>query len=252
MKLDTGGRFLAQKNSIRHKGLALATSLKTLSSKLTGPSILPLVEAVRAKLLPTITYGSEAQKGRDAKILHATVTAYRVIFGLPKYTSPAQIRLEFGVQKQTFARQGTFITAWDRMRKAHGWMTLNTYTEPGAQAYFNLGYEKNIKIAFMKYRFGLLPCIQHTPPWLRNKAGSMCRLRGLASEDLLHLLCSCKELLKERKKLLKPLFNQRGIRTRRQALLACFAPSDPQLNCRAVKYLRLCGSKMPEIQTTGT
>lgn len=86
-----------------------------------------MVELIRAKLLPTITYGSEAQRGRDSKILVGVVAkVYRIIFGLPTRVSPAQIRLELGVQKQTLARQGATVIFWDKVRKSKPG-TLNWY-----------------------------------------------------------------------------------------------------------------------------
>lgn len=133
-------------------------------------------------------------------------------------------------------------------RRSHGWMILSSYTSLAAQKYLALGFDKSIKIQFLKYRLGLLPGIKHHPHWLKNQSDFICRLCGAAHEDMRHLLCTCKELAQERKQLLKPLFNQRGIRTRRQAVLACFAPEDTQLNCHLVKYLRQVEKRMPRNQ----
>lgn len=111
--LDSKGSFKPQCEDIKKRGLMTAVSLRNLKNKITWPSLLPIIKVIEAKMIPSITYGSEAMRGRDAEMVDGTVArALRMIFGLPRYTSPTQMRLEFGLAKEELARTGVYLKSW--------------------------------------------------------------------------------------------------------------------------------------------
>ena len=115
--IDNGGRFVNQRETIKRKGLALEITLR--NPKRRGTILTPLIRVAQVKILPTSTYVSEAKRGRDCKILDKTLSkAYRIMFSLPNYTPVAQIRLEFGLTKQSLARQGAYIICCKKIRRA--------------------------------------------------------------------------------------------------------------------------------------
>ena len=102
--IDSKGSYRPQNEAIKRKGVATAITLKNLKNKTAGPNFKPFIQVLHAKLVPALTYGSESMRGRDTKTLDTTIAkAIRLIFNLPRYTSPAQIRLEFEIQKQDMA-----------------------------------------------------------------------------------------------------------------------------------------------------
>lgn len=72
---------------------------------------------------------------------------------------------------------------------------------------------------------------------------------GMVPDDMPHLLCSCDKLLEDRKNLLNYHFIRCGILSRRQAVLACFAPHDPQLNCSLVRFMKTVEKKTPSLDS---
>lgn len=77
----------------------------SIAKSLSGPSFKPLLAIVKAKLLPTLAYATEVQYGRKAAVFERMqIKTYKIVFGLPRNSSPAQIRLEFGFLQQRLAR----------------------------------------------------------------------------------------------------------------------------------------------------
>lgn len=278
---DRKGSFGQQKTMIKTRGTALAVSQKNIKLKIMGPDLTPLLEVLRAKLLPTITYGSECMSGRDETILDKVVSkSLQILFNLPQYTSPAQLRLEFGLQKQQVARKGAYTKCWHKIKgsevgslnsylwkelernndspamvylqtalnslalqdlweinrphkifkqlvnrtvrtlsleedkstltkRAQGWFIIQSYTKSLPQAYLGTGFSRIVNESYLKLRKGVLPANQHLPPWKRLETATNCRISGNPKEDILHLLCSYMALDKERRLLLKPLWNLR-------------------------------------------
>lgn len=278
---DSRGNYTAQCEAIKKRGLMIAVALRNLKNKMSEPSFLPLIGVIQAKLISSITYGSEAMRGRDAGTLNGVIArALRMIYGLPGYTPPAQLRLEFGQQRQELARKGAFINTWykiklgqpetlntylwrelqasktcparhyldttldqlglrqlwdssgtlaslkklvnkvikkesmiqdkaDLSERAHGWLTIQSYSKASPQAYLQTNFSKTTKEKFLRFQVGLLPTAYHLPPWLRPQKPAICHLCGKSEEDIVHIITTCRKLIQERRTLLRPLFNKK-------------------------------------------
>ena len=74
---------------------------------------------VHAKLLPSLAYGSELMFCREAKQLNQLVAMiYKKLFRLPRFSSEAQIRLEFGLVDQTLDRAGAILKLSHRLQRS--------------------------------------------------------------------------------------------------------------------------------------
>lgn len=105
------GSFRIHKEEIKKKGLALTAGLETISRHLNEPSHCSILEITRAKVVVSLVCGSEALRGRAIPALDKAVTQkYRQIFLPSRSTLPAQIRLEFGLTKQSYSRRASFVT----------------------------------------------------------------------------------------------------------------------------------------------
>lgn len=125
------------------KGTTTYLSLKSLKRQLPDLTLDPFLQVLRTKLLPTLTYGTEALIGKDASVLDVIIAnSYRAIFHLPKYVSSAQIRLEFGIQRQAAERRSSYVKCWHKIRNAeegslnsHLWKALHNQEKCPARDY---------------------------------------------------------------------------------------------------------------------
>lgn len=81
--------------------------------------------------------------------------------------------------------------------RAHGWFVMQSYSKCSPQPYLVAGFTRAKKEKYL--HLGILPSILHLPPWKRTQSTTLCRLCGEAKEDVLHILCICKRLDKEKR-----------------------------------------------------
>lgn len=67
------------------------------------------------------------------------------------------------------------------------------------QCYLEAGWPKQLKEAFIRYHFGLLPGLGRIVPWLRKTEPLTCRLCHMAEENIIHVVCICPDFLSERR-----------------------------------------------------
>lgn len=96
----------------------------------------------------------------------------------------------------------------------------------------------------MNARFGIFPGSCHLAPWKSPEEFGACTLCKSGQENIIHLMCLGPNLEVERKAVLKKLFNERGIRTCRQALMASLDPEDLAINSAFVKFLIMAKKKL--------
>lgn len=130
-------------------------------------------------------------------------------------------------------------------RRAHAWMTIQTYVTLQPAIYFQLTYPVRFKKQLIAMRLGDLPYLSEKPS-CRYNGPKTCRLCDAAEEDFVHLVCICPEMMNARRLLLKFLFNERGIRTCRTAIMRSLDSTDPRLNCNLLKYLEIHGKAVKE------
>ncbi|KAJ1169486.1 hypothetical protein NDU88_001379 [Pleurodeles waltl] len=108
--LDSNGSFKPHLESLSCKSTLLAFAFNS-GKKATGSlTYLPLLKVIQAKLIPTITYGSEILRGSGDGHLDKMITKlFKRLFSLPNYGSPAKVRLELGLVRQSLPRKGAFI-----------------------------------------------------------------------------------------------------------------------------------------------
>lgn len=114
---DENGSFSHHKTKMKKRGNRLQGAFRLLYCSLGGPTYLPLLRVIKAKLLPSLTYGSEVLCGQDSILLNNAITkTFKYLFRLPSNTSPAQIRLEFGFCNQQIARMGQNVKTWKQIK----------------------------------------------------------------------------------------------------------------------------------------
>lgn len=122
-------------------------------------------------------------------------------------------------------------------RRSHGWLTLSSYDKLAPQGYLFFPYTAYTKLSFLKLRMGVINLSCHLPIWKRGQAQQYCRLCGSQREDIIHILCLCPRMLKERRSLLRKGWVNTEVRTCRAAVLACFDPKNIDLNSALVRFM---------------
>ena len=92
----------------------------------------------------------------------------------------------------------------------------------------------------MRLRFGLYAALEIKPTWA-DKEEMNCSLCGTQKGDLLHYLCVCPAIKTLRVTLLKAPFNQKVLRTCRQAVIASVSAEDPKLVVKVIRVFNLVG-----------
>lgn len=148
--LRRGMSFNTQKGIIMAKAQTLTFAYKLLKQKLNCPSFSHLLKVMSSQLLPTLAYGLEIWHGRESETLNKLQTrVYKAVFNLPKCTSPAQIRLEFGLQNQVFYRQSVFVKlCWKFRSSSPGTLNHQCWLEIKAQFESNKlhGWGKHLRL----------------------------------------------------------------------------------------------------------
>lgn len=107
---DNRVSFKCHFKDLRAKTMTLMHAFKCLQKSLSCQSYEHILKFMRAKLQPTISCGSTITRGKDAKLLDLLIVkAYKATFGIPRSVSQAEIRLEFGLQRQCLVSQGAFF-----------------------------------------------------------------------------------------------------------------------------------------------
>ena len=107
--LDSRASFKLHKESMSGKSSALSFAFAALVKKVNSPNMNHILEVMKHKLLPTIAYGSEIMlEGISSYIETLRIRSYKRVMQVPKSSSPAQLRLEFGLPKQYLVGQGSF------------------------------------------------------------------------------------------------------------------------------------------------
>ncbi|KAJ1161577.1 hypothetical protein NDU88_002061 [Pleurodeles waltl] len=91
---------------ISWKSTSLAFVFNSVKKATGSSTYLPLLKVIQAKLIPTITYGSETLRSRGDDHLDQMITKlFKRLFSLPNYDSPAQVHLQLGLVRQSVARK---------------------------------------------------------------------------------------------------------------------------------------------------
>ena len=129
-------------------------------------------------------------------------------------------------------------------KRSHSWSVIGSYVLLKPQKYLRETFPVTVKIQLLTFRLGYFPVINNQLPWEKRKGLVECRLCGTGIESPLHILCSCPALICERKRYLKSGWNRLGIRTCRQALIACLSAEDIRLSGSCVKFMKLAATKI--------
>lgn len=144
---NNNGRYKTQLEEQRKKGVALSFALSSIHKNLLGPKFTPTLQVAQAKVIPTLTYGSEALKGLDSGHLDKIIAKiFRTVFQLPTNTSSAQIRLELGICNQSLARLMSFLMCCHKLRASKEgslaqflWTSLHTNQWRAGYEYWEIG-----------------------------------------------------------------------------------------------------------------
>lgn len=126
---------------LKAKSQTLIYGYRRLLQKLDGPNYIHLLKVMAAQVLPTLSYGLVTWLGGEIGLLNTLQNKiYKEVFKLPKCSSPAQVRLEFGLQNQIFRAKSTFVKFCHKLRAADPdtlnnlcWQAINTDpTQPWA------------------------------------------------------------------------------------------------------------------------
>lgn len=91
------------------KATALSFAFRKLRDTLAFPNHEHLLKIMKAKLIPSLTYGTVIFRGKDSKSLDSLqIKVFKSVFKVPKYIGHANVRLEFGLKRQTLTRQSVF------------------------------------------------------------------------------------------------------------------------------------------------
>ena len=313
---DARASFKQHNELLRKKANTLTFAFCKLRTKVMGPSLEPFLKVMEAKLAPSLTYGAEALRGKNARFLDTLLAKiYRRVLCLPRSASPAQIRLEFGNSTQQITNLGMFAKTchslreapvgtlgnliWEAInyskeskcnkylvratvdlgleqlwatpvshdifkklvnkmvkkvsslqdkqiiaKRAHSWSVIGTYALLRRQRYLGESFSLSVKLQLLTYRLGCYPHLRNQKPWEKRSGHEECRLCMEWKEDLQHILCTCPALDLERKRYLKQRLNNNGIRTCRQAMIACLSGDDIPLSGSFIKFMKLAGAKL--------
>lgn len=119
LKLGRGSIHKEHKMDLKAKTHLLIFAYRLLYKKLGCPNHTHLLKVMAAQILPTLLYALFVWCGTEVELLNELQTkVYKAVFNLPKSASPAQVRLEFGLQNQKFQGMSGLVKLCHKFRTA--------------------------------------------------------------------------------------------------------------------------------------